>query len=109
VAGQRARTRTSDWAQCAQGVGGQSRASSHFDVECCGLRAVDGPHEERNQPSATALQSVSKDFRSAVTEFERGVVVDALARHQQNWAAVARDLGRDRANLNRLAKRLGLK
>ena len=69
----------------------------------------DGPHEEKNQPSATALESVSKDFRSAVTEFERGVVVDALARHQQNWAAVARDLGLDRANLNRLAKRLGLK
>lgn len=69
----------------------------------------DGPHEERSQPSATALESVSKDFRSAVTEFERGVVVDALARHQQNWAAVARDLGLDRANLNRLARRLGLK
>ncbi|MGF6575114.1 anaerobic nitric oxide reductase transcription regulator [Paraburkholderia sp. GAS333] len=54
-------------------------------------------------------QNVSKDFRSAVTEFERNMVLDTLARHNQNWAAVARELGLDRANLNRLAKRLGLK
>lgn len=37
------------------------------------------------------------------------MVLDAIARHNQNWAAVARDIGLDRANLNRLAKRLGLK
>ena len=37
------------------------------------------------------------------------MVLDTLARHNQNWAAVARELGLDRANLNRLAKRLGLK
>jgi anaerobic nitric oxide reductase transcription regulator len=67
------------------------------------------PHEERSQPFAPAQESGSKDFRSAVTEFERSIVLDALARHQQNWAAVARELGLDRANLNRLAKRLGLK
>jgi anaerobic nitric oxide reductase transcription regulator len=36
-------------------------------------------------------------------------VLDALARNKQNWAAVARELGLDRANLNRLARRLGLK
>jgi anaerobic nitric oxide reductase transcription regulator len=44
-----------------------------------------------------------------VTAFERTMVLDALARHNQNWAAAARELGLDRANLNRLAKRLGLK
>jgi transcriptional regulator with GAF, ATPase, and Fis domain len=33
----------------------------------------------------------------------------ALARHNQNWAAAARELCRGRANLNRLAMRLGLK
>jgi anaerobic nitric oxide reductase transcription regulator len=49
------------------------------------------------------------DFRNAVTAFERSMIVDALARHNQNWAAVARELGLDRANLNRLARRLGLK
>jgi anaerobic nitric oxide reductase transcription regulator len=49
------------------------------------------------------------DLRSAVTALERKMVSDALARHAQNWAAAARELGLDRANLNRLAKRLGLK
>jgi anaerobic nitric oxide reductase transcription regulator len=50
-----------------------------------------------------------EDFRSAVATFERRMVADALARHQHNWAATARALGLDRANLNRLAARLGLK
>lgn len=63
-----------------------------------------------------ALQSVDADapgqnqnFRDAVTTFERQMVADVLARHHQNWAATARALGLDRANLNRLAARLGLK
>jgi transcriptional regulator with GAF, ATPase, and Fis domain len=51
----------------------------------------------------------SIDFRSSVTAFERNLVSEALARNQNNWAADARDLRLDRANLNRLAKRLGLK
>jgi anaerobic nitric oxide reductase transcription regulator len=44
-----------------------------------------------------------------VTSFERAVLLDALARNDQNWASTARELQLDRANLNRLAKRLGLK
>ncbi|RFU44908.1 nitric oxide reductase transcriptional regulator NorR [Paraburkholderia sp. DHOC27] len=59
--------------------------------------------------SAASVQTAGLDFRGAVTAFERTMVLDALARHGQNWAAVARELGLDRANLNRLAKRLGLK
>ncbi|SEI66676.1 nitric oxide reductase transcriptional regulator NorR [Paraburkholderia diazotrophica] len=67
--------------------------------------------------SAPALSSSSTDtgeaghtdFRSAVTAYERTLVSDALERNNHNWAAVARTLGMDRANLNRLAKRLGLK
>jgi anaerobic nitric oxide reductase transcription regulator len=49
------------------------------------------------------------DFREAVTAYERSLIQDALARHDQNWASAARELGIDRANLNRLARRLGLK
>ncbi|CAB3756343.1 nitric oxide reductase transcriptional regulator NorR [Paraburkholderia humisilvae] len=49
------------------------------------------------------------DFRSSVIAFERSLVSGAMERHDNNWAAVARALGMDRANLNRLAKRLGLK
>jgi anaerobic nitric oxide reductase transcription regulator len=67
------------------------------------------PAEDTSQTPGETTESGSKDFRSAVTEFERTTVLDALSRHNQNWAAVARELGLDRANLNRLAKRLGLK
>jgi anaerobic nitric oxide reductase transcription regulator len=47
-------------------------------------------------------------LREAVEQAERQWVGEALARHGHNWAAAARDLGLDRANLIRLAKRLGL-
>src|SRR5579864_91545 len=49
------------------------------------------------------------DFRTAVASFERTLISEALARNERNWASTARELGMDRANLNRLARRLGLK
>jgi anaerobic nitric oxide reductase transcription regulator len=73
--------------------------------------ALSSNHSALGDPAdeVAAPQSTERDFRSAVTAFERTMVVDALARHNQNWAAAARELGLDRANLNRLARRLGLK
>jgi len=47
-------------------------------------------------------------LREAVETFERQLVEDALDRHARNWASAARELKMDRANLVRLAKRLGL-
>jgi len=58
---------------------------------------------------AAPLPAPGADFRDAVTAYERTLILDALKRHNQNWASAARELGLDRANLNRLAKRLGLK
>jgi len=48
-------------------------------------------------------------LRAAVERFERKLVSDCLERHGGNLAATARELGVDRANLNRLARRLGLR
>jgi anaerobic nitric oxide reductase transcription regulator len=59
--------------------------------------------------STGADEAAATDFRSTVTAYERTLVSDALERNNHNWAAVARALGMDRANLNRLARRLGLK
>jgi anaerobic nitric oxide reductase transcription regulator len=39
---------------------------------------------------------------------ERHLVLQALEAHDQNWAQAARALQMDRANLVRLAKRLGI-
>lgn len=48
-------------------------------------------------------------LREAVSAYERRLIGDSLARNENNLASTARELGVDRANLNRLAKRLGLK
>jgi anaerobic nitric oxide reductase transcription regulator len=49
------------------------------------------------------------DLRRALADYERQLIRDSLERHQNNWASAARELGMDRANLSRSAKRLGLK
>ena len=64
-------------------------------------------------PDATADSPESAaplgDLRQAVEQFQRRQILAALERQQHNWAAVSRELGLDPANLNRLAKRLGLR
>ncbi|MFT3718399.1 nitric oxide reductase transcriptional regulator NorR [Pseudorhodoferax sp.] len=57
--------------------------------------------------SAPALPP-APPLRERVAAFERQAIGEALAAHGGNWAAAARTLGLDRANLVRLARRLGL-
>ncbi|MFY9959963.1 nitric oxide reductase transcriptional regulator NorR [Pseudomonas sp.] len=49
------------------------------------------------------------DLRQALDDYQRQLIQACLERHQHNWASSARELGLDRANLGRLAKRLGLR
>ncbi len=55
-----------------------------------------------------AIEAVA-DLREAVDQYQRQLISASLERQQRNWAATARELGLDRANLLRLAKRLGIK
>ena len=55
---------------------------------------------ETLQQVAAQMETLAKRTNAAL---------DSLARNGQNWASTARELGIDRANLNRLARRLGLK
>lgn len=48
-------------------------------------------------------------LRQATDGYQRQLIEACLARHDQNWAAAARELDIDRANLSRLARRLGLR
>ncbi|WP_430446567.1 MAG: nitric oxide reductase transcriptional regulator NorR [Pseudomonas piscis] len=59
-------------------------------------------------PPAMPL-AASGDLRQATEHYQRQLIDACLQRHQHNWAAAARELGLDRANLSRLARRLGLK
>ena len=67
-----------------------------------------GPEAVSATPSAHA-DLAKTDLKDATEAFQRRCIQTALARHPDNWAACARALGMDRANLHRLAKRLGLK
>jgi anaerobic nitric oxide reductase transcription regulator len=71
-----------------------------------GLRTGSAPAS----PDATLAASLpAGSFRDAIVAYERRLLSASLARNANNLAATARELGLDRANLNRLAKRLGLK
>jgi anaerobic nitric oxide reductase transcription regulator len=52
-------------------------------------------------PAATSL-------RQATDDFQRRLIADALRAAGGNWSTAARALGLDRANLRRLATRLGV-
>src|SRR5471032_734503 len=52
---------------------------------------------------------VTGDLRQATEHYQRQVISACLERHQHNWASAAHELGLDRANLGRMARRLGLK
>lgn len=69
---------------------------------------VDNPAPLSTGP-APAQVGVTGDMREAVDEFQRNLIAACLERHQHNWASAARELGLDRANLGRMARRLGLK
>lgn len=56
------------------------------------------------QPASTRTPGL----RAQVDAYERGLVSVSLARHGGSWAAAARELQIDRANLQRLARRLGV-
>lgn len=47
-------------------------------------------------------------LRADLDQYERAVIERSLRRHENNWAAAARELGMDRANLRRSAARLGI-
>lgn len=62
---------------------------------------------QADEPSPASLPG--DDLRTATDRFQRAAISGALVRHDGNWAAAARELGLDRANLHRLARRLGLR
>lgn len=60
-------------------------------------------------PAAPAAPSSGHSLRAATDAYQRRLIQDCLARHQGSWASAARELGLDRANLARLARRLQLR
>ncbi|PTR35447.1 anaerobic nitric oxide reductase transcription regulator [Luteibacter sp. OK325] len=59
-------------------------------------------------PVAFAEEARGLSLRADVDHYERSLIERSLKRHANNWAAAARELGMDRANLRRSAARLGI-
>ncbi|RWU22138.1 nitric oxide reductase transcriptional regulator NorR [Pseudomonas alkylphenolica] len=80
-----------------------------LDASDLDLRPVEPAPEQQAAlpPAATALPG--GDLRQALDDYQRQLIQASLERHEYNWASTARELGLDRANLSRLAKRLGLR
>ena len=57
----------------------------------------------------TSAPASTQGLRALTETWQRQAIEAALAQHEGNWAAAARTLQVDRANLARLAKRLGAK
>ncbi|MFC3814759.1 nitric oxide reductase transcriptional regulator NorR [Lysobacter sp. GCM10012299] len=67
------------------------------------------PRMEVPNPETATAAPVGENLRDSLAAMERRLIQEALERHGNNWAAAARSLGVDRANLARSARRLGLK
>jgi anaerobic nitric oxide reductase transcription regulator len=77
-------------------------------AEDLGLAPSPAPALAGAAAPAAALAAPDQPLRVRVQSFERQAIEQALAAQGGNWAAAARTLDMDRANLVRLARRLGL-
>jgi anaerobic nitric oxide reductase transcription regulator len=60
-------------------------------------------------PILPEVEGAIGDLRQHLDDYQRLLISACLERHQGSWASAARELGLDRANLSRLAKRLNLR
>ncbi|BAP44923.1 nitric oxide reductase transcriptional regulator NorR [Pseudomonas sp. 21LCFQ02] len=60
-------------------------------------------------PDDEPLLPAQAGLKASVDGFQRRLIEQALQRHDGKWAQVARELDVDRANLSRLARRLGIR
>ena len=68
-----------------------------------------GAYSEAAAPVHDPLDfDLSANLKEATEDFQRRLILKALETSGGNWSAAARQLKVDRANLNRLAKRLGV-
>ncbi len=70
-------------------------------------RRWDDDSSSLGAPAPARTAAPAPGLRQAVEAFERRLIEQCLQRHQHNWSAAAKELQMDRANLARLARRLG--
>ncbi|EJI4737723.1 nitric oxide reductase transcriptional regulator NorR [Escherichia coli] len=86
-----------------------SRATRNGDEVILEAQHFAFPEVTLPTPEVAAVPVVKQNLREAIEAFQRETIRQALAQNHHNWAACARMLETDVANLHRLAKRLGMK
>lgn len=86
-----------------------SRATRNGDEVILEAQHFAFPEVTLPTPEVAAVPVVKQNLREATEAFQRETIRQALAQNHHNWAACARMLETDVANLHRLAKRLGMK
>jgi len=61
-----------------------------------------------NEPTLAVETFVNSSLKEETEHFQRKLISQTLRQEKGNWAAAARRLSTDRANLNRIAKRLNI-
>ncbi|MBU1466184.1 MAG: nitric oxide reductase transcription regulator, partial [Gammaproteobacteria bacterium] len=73
---------------------------------------IDNSSQEKIQNTETSQQVLDKqqtiDLRLETEAYQRNLIRKALEESEGNWTKAAQQLSMDRANLARLAKRLGI-
>ena len=82
--------------------------AEHLDLPVMELPA-DNPELIANQATDATYRVIENGLREAVDAFQKSLILQILQENDRNWSAAARQLKTDRANLNRLAIRLGIK
>ncbi len=72
------------------------------------ISTTDLPQESELPKDKPASVKTKMDLKEAVEQFQRDLISQQLAAHNNNLAATAQDLGLDRSNFYRLLKRLGI-
>ncbi|WP_434681432.1 nitric oxide reductase transcriptional regulator NorR [Pseudomonas sp. R1-18] len=80
-----------------------------IEPQALGLDEVQATTGPVAAPGALLDTSSGLGLKEAVDACQRALIVQALEQHQGKWTDAAKALGVDRANLNRLARRLGIK
>lgn len=86
----------------------KTRKLIKLEIDDCGELKSRIPVPPEVLPTGVEEVAEQQPLKVQVDEFQRQVVKKVLLQHQGNWTAAAKQLGVDRANLTRLAKRLGV-
>ncbi len=82
--------------------------AEHLDLSIPDL-LIEETEAKSERQDITAAVDAQLGLRDAVDEYQHRLIQQVLDAHAGNWSATARQLKVDRANLNRLAQRLGIK